>query len=89
MIHTLYKRGYSIRAISKIVALDRRTVSKRLKNLEFIKQCVLQLLIGKKFDRVRIDSAGYQYAINQVQEDIWEQLEKSKIEIVVNLILRV
>jgi hypothetical protein len=33
------------------------------KNLEFIKQCVLQLPVGKKFDRVRIDSAGYQAAI--------------------------
>ena len=33
------------------------------KNLEFIKQCVLQLPIGKKFDRVRIDSAEYQAAI--------------------------
>lgn len=30
MIHTLHKRGYSIRAISKIVGLNRRTVSKRL-----------------------------------------------------------
>jgi hypothetical protein len=33
------------------------------KNLEFIKQCALQLPIGKKFDRVRIDSAGYQAKI--------------------------
>ena len=33
------------------------------KNLEFIKQCVLQLPVGKRFDRVRIDSAGYQAAI--------------------------
>lgn len=33
------------------------------KNLEFIKQCALQLPIGRKFDRVRIDSAGYQAAI--------------------------
>lgn len=33
------------------------------KNLEFIKQCVMQLPVGKKFDRVRIDSAGYQAAI--------------------------
>ncbi len=31
VIHTLYKKGYSIRAISKIVGLNRRTVSKRLK----------------------------------------------------------
>jgi len=74
-------------------------------NLEFIKQCVLQLPIGKKFDRVRIDSAGYQaaifnycdeekmkftisapldksiqYTIDQVQDDKWEQLGKSKTE---------
>ncbi len=34
VIHTLYKRGYSIRAISKIVGLNRRTVSKRLKENE-------------------------------------------------------
>ncbi len=36
VIHTLHKRGYSIRAISKIVGLNRRTVSKRLqeKNLK-------------------------------------------------------
>jgi len=33
------------------------------KNLEFIKQCVKQLPIGRKFDRVRIDSAGYQAEI--------------------------
>jgi len=33
------------------------------KNLEFIKQCVLQLPIGKRFNRVRIDSAGYQAKI--------------------------
>jgi transposase len=31
VIHTLKKRGYSIRAIAKIVGLDRRTVTKRLK----------------------------------------------------------
>ena len=33
------------------------------KNLEFIKQCQLQLPLGVKFDRVRIDSAGYQAEI--------------------------
>lgn len=33
------------------------------KNLEFIKQCVLQLPAGRRFDRVRIDSAGYQAKI--------------------------
>lgn len=34
VIHTLYKRGYSIRAISKIVGINRRTVTKRLKDGE-------------------------------------------------------
>lgn len=34
VIHTLHKRGYSIRAISKVVGLDRRTISKRLKEKE-------------------------------------------------------
>ena len=33
------------------------------KNLEFIKQCQSQLPLGTKFDRVRIDSAGYQAAV--------------------------
>ncbi|MCT7550950.1 helix-turn-helix domain-containing protein [Aliarcobacter butzleri] len=34
VIHTLYKRGYSIRAISKIVGLNRKTISKRLQEKE-------------------------------------------------------
>ena len=34
VIHTLHKRGYSIRSIAKIVGLNRRTVSKRLKEDE-------------------------------------------------------
>lgn len=34
VIHTLHKRGYSIRAISKIVGLNRRTISKRLQEKE-------------------------------------------------------
>jgi hypothetical protein len=33
------------------------------KNLEFIKQCELQLPLGKKFDRFRADSASYQAEI--------------------------
>lgn len=33
------------------------------KNLEFIKQCAMQLPIGRRFDRIRIDSAGYQAKI--------------------------
>jgi len=33
------------------------------KNLEFIKQCTLQLPAGKKFDRFRADSASYQASI--------------------------
>jgi hypothetical protein len=39
------------------------------KNLEFIKQCVLQLPLGTKFDRFRADSASYQAEIfNYCQE---------------------
>ena len=39
------------------------------KNLEFIKQCVLQLPLDKKFDRFRADSASYQANIfNYCQE---------------------
>ena len=34
VIHTLHKQGHSIRAIAKITKLDRRTVSKRLKEEE-------------------------------------------------------
>lgn len=34
MIHTLHAKGYSIRGIAKIVGLDRRTVSRRLKQAE-------------------------------------------------------
>lgn len=39
------------------------------KNLEFIKQCVLQLPMGKKFDRFRADSASYQANIFNYCED--------------------
>lgn len=36
MIHTLHAKGYSIRGIAKIVGLDRRTVSRRLKQNELM-----------------------------------------------------
>lgn len=36
MIHTLKHKGYSIRAIAKITGLDRRTISKRLKEEEML-----------------------------------------------------
>jgi len=36
VIHTLKKQGHSIRSISKITKLDRRTISKRLKENEKI-----------------------------------------------------
>jgi len=42
------------------------------KNLEFIKQCELQLPLGKKFDRFRADSASY-------QTDIFNYCEEKKI----------
>jgi rRNA-processing protein FCF1 len=44
------------------------------RNLEFIKQCTMQLPIGKKFSRVRIDSAGY-------QADIFNYCNEEKIDI--------
>ena len=34
VIHTLKKQGHSIRSISKITRIDRRTISKRLKQDE-------------------------------------------------------
>jgi transposase len=36
MIHTLHKQGYSIRAIARMTGLDRRTISKRLKEKELM-----------------------------------------------------
>ena len=42
------------------------------RNLEFIKQCELQLPIGKKFNRFRADSASY-------QADIFNYCEKKNI----------
>ena len=36
VIHTLHKRGYSIIAISKIVGINRRTISKRLKESDIV-----------------------------------------------------
>jgi hypothetical protein len=42
------------------------------KNLEFIKHCVLQLPLDKKFDRFRADSASY-------QADIFNYCEEKKI----------
>ena len=34
MIHTLHKQAHSIRSISRITGIDRRTISKRLKEDE-------------------------------------------------------
>jgi len=42
------------------------------KNLEFIKQCALQLPLGKRFDRFRADSASY-------QADIFNYCEEKNI----------
>jgi hypothetical protein len=39
------------------------------KNLEFIKQCILQLPMSKKFDRFRSDSVSYQADIFNYCED--------------------
>jgi len=36
VIHTLHKQGHSIRAISRITSIDRRTISKRLRQEELV-----------------------------------------------------
>ncbi|GGD48181.1 transposase [Malaciobacter pacificus] len=62
MIHTLHKRGYSIRAISKIVGLNRRTVSKRLKEKELkpYKKCEYKSKLDpyKKYILQRVQQAS-------------------------------
>jgi transposase len=62
VIHTLHKRGYSIRAISKIVGLNRRTVSKRLKEKELkpYKKCEYKSKLDpyKKYILQRVQQAS-------------------------------
>ena len=61
------------------------------KNLEFIKQCELQLPKGKKFDRFRADSASYQADIfNYCEErDILFSVTAKKNKNIFNLIKRI
>ncbi len=61
------------------------------RNLEFIKQCELQLPKGKKFDRFRADSASYQADIfNYCEErDILFSVTAKKNKNIFNLIKRI
>lgn len=71
VIHTLHKRGYSIRAISKIVGLNRRTVSKRLKEEEL-----------KPYKKVEYKSKldpYKKYIIQRVEEALPDKIPSSVI----------
>nr|WP_196779676.1 hypothetical protein [Malaciobacter halophilus] len=71
MIYTLHKREYSIRAISKIVRLNRRTVSKRLKEEEL-----------KPYKKVEYKSKLYpykKYIIQRVKEALPDKIPSSII----------
>jgi transposase len=71
VIHTLHKRGYSIRAISRIVGLDRRTISKRLKEKDL-----------KSYKRYRYKSKldPYKnYIISRTQQALPDKIPSSVI----------
>ena len=71
VIHTLYKRGYSIRAISKIVGINRRTVTKRLKEGELKPY-------NKPIYKSKLDSYK-DYIIKRVQQASPETIPSSVI----------
>lgn len=71
VIHTLHKRGYSIRAISKIVGLNRRTVSKRLKENEL--KSYKKVEYKSKLDPFK------EYIISRVQQATPDKIPSSVI----------
>ena len=71
VIHTLHKRGYSIRAISKIVGLDRRTISKRLKEPKL--QPYKKITYKSKLDPYK------EYIISRVQQALPERIPSTVI----------
>ena len=71
VIHTLHQRGYSIRAISKIVGLDRRTISKRLKEPEL--QPYKQVTYKSKLDPYK------EYIISRVQQALPDKIPSTVI----------
>ena len=71
VIHTLHKRGYSIRAISKIVGLDRRTISKRLKEKEL--KPYKKIEYKSKLDPYK------KYIVKRVQQAVPDKIPSSVI----------
>ncbi|EQB38746.1 hypothetical protein M947_08715 [Sulfurimonas hongkongensis] len=71
VIHTLRKRGYSIRAISKIVGLDRRTVAKRLQ--ENTLQPYKKVIYKSKLDPYK------EYIISRVQQALPDTIPSTVI----------
>jgi len=71
VIHTLRKRGYSIRAISKIVGLDRRTVANRLK--EPTLQPYKKVIYKSKLDPYK------EYIISRVQQALPDTIPSTVI----------
>lgn len=63
MIHVLKKQGYSIRAIAKIVGLDRKTVTKRLKEDQ------LKPIARKNNKRLKLESYK-DYIINRISKSV-------------------
>ena len=64
MIHTLYKRGYSMRAISRELGIDRRTVKKRLQEEEL-----------KPYKR-----GNYRSKLDEYKEYICNRIKQAKLE---------
>lgn len=71
VMHTLRKRGYSIRAISKIVGLDRRTVAKRLQ--ENTLQPYKKVIYKSKLDPYK------EYIISRVQQALPDTIPSTVI----------
>ncbi len=71
VIHTLHKRGYSIRAISKIVGLNRRTISKRLQEKEL--KPYKKIEYKSKLDPYK------KYIVKRVQQAVPDKIPSSVI----------
>ena len=66
VIHTLHKQGHSVRAISKILNLNRRTVSKRLQEQEL--QPYKKIEYKSKLDPYK------EYIISRVQKALPDKM---------------
>ena len=71
VIHTLHKQGHSVRAISKILNLNRRTVSKRLQEQEL--QPYKKIEYKSKLDPYK------EYIISRVQKALPDKIPSTVI----------